>query len=100
MLLNSTSLKHYRVALTCTSLALLVGCASPHSKVASEYGKSVRAMIAGQIYDTEAAAFPSQDPPLGQDATKATADINRVYRRSDITKETIKAIASPFTGGS
>lgn len=57
-------------------------------------------MIAGQIYDTEAAAFPSQVPPLGQDATKATADINRVYRRSDITKETIKAIASPFTGGS
>lgn len=80
-------------------LLLLPACAAPESRVGSEFGLSVKQMVSGQVYDPEAAANPSQDPLLGMDATKAAADVNRVYRRTDITKETIKAIATPASGG-
>lgn len=98
MILRNGIYSHATKALASIAISLSA-CAAPQSRVADDFGTSVRLMVSGQIYDAEAAAHPSDDPPLGMDATKAAADVNRVYRRTDITKETIKAIATPSSGG-
>jgi len=98
MNLRNAIYSHMTKALAVAAIALSA-CASPESRVTDDFGTSVRLMVSGQIYDAEAAAHPSDDPLLGMDATKAAADVNRVYRRTDITKETIKAIAAPASGG-
>ena len=93
------TINHFMSAALLTATTLLSACASPESRVTEDFGTSVRQMVSGQVYDVEAAAHPSEETTLGMDATKAAADVNRVYRRTDITKETIKAVTTSPAGG-
>ncbi len=55
--------------------AVVAGCAS-QTRTEAEFGDSVRAMTTHQIYDMDAAMFPSKDAVTGGDADQLEAVIN------------------------
>ena len=55
----------------------LVACASTPDtdpvRVEEDFGRSVRQMIQGQIYDPETARKPAKEPPMGLDGVQGEA---------------------------
>ena len=74
---------------TILSLSALItsGCgtiAGDMTKVEEDYGNSVRQMVQAQIYDPNAANFPSRQGPMSSDGDKAVRTLESY--RNDIPK--------------
>jgi hypothetical protein len=56
---------------------MLAACASTAdtdaTRVEQDYGRSVRQMIDGQVYDPQAARKPATEPPMGLDGVQGEA---------------------------
>lgn len=65
--------------------AALASLRPAFAEEAPRFGDSVRQMVRAQTYDPQAAAHPSQDPPLGIDGTRAESVLS-VYRQQPLTK--------------
>ena len=68
-----------RASFTLVLLLLLSGC-SGMGVLDRDFGKSVKMMEQGQIYDMNAARNPSPDGPEGISGSKSLADLNQLER--------------------
>lgn len=85
-----------------TALALLlvalIGCSwHEPSRVEADFGKSVRLMIAEQLYDPDAAVNPAVAGPQTLDGNAAQSSINGYVSASEQARiERTKTIGSPI----
>lgn len=79
-------MKHtYLVLITLLPLAV-AGCVSDAQHVEDDFGKSVKQMVAAQIYDPAAASNPDVNPPLlldGEVAGTSTDEYREAAKRKD-----------------
>lgn len=88
--------------IVCAGIALLLtgvaGCSwHEPTRVEDDFGKSVRLMIAEQLYDPEAAVEPALDGPDGLDGNAAQSSIDGYFSASQQARtQRTKTVGSPI----
>lgn len=65
-------------------------CTTP-KMVDKQFGNSVRNMVKQQVHDPATLRNPPQDSVSGQNSQKAMLDQHKIYRTSDVSKQSTKA---------
>lgn len=84
--------RYLTVAISAAILVFIAGCAS-QSRVAADFGNSVRQMTEQQIYDINAATLPDPNAVLGGDPDRLNNTLEG--HRKDVANPS--SVASPVT---
>ena len=84
--------RHFMSVLIISITAVLMACSNGMEVVHNDFGKSVRHMEQGQVYNTAAAENPSKNTPEGIDGNKSIADLEQLERPVTAEKQMLNLI--------
>jgi len=85
-------LSHRQTLFIVSTLLLLAGCETP-TELDNEYGNAYRNMVAQQIYDPRAAAYPPSEPPMSLDGQRATGVIDKYRAESQKKRDSVDTLS-------